>query len=97
MSDGGMIPAEAQGLAIVVLLYTLANALVAGLVVLMHMRHGDPFGCRTPQSTVADVHTYTDVLVYRCPTMCMLHDRQYCCRLRPADTLLHQIRDHPDR
>lgn len=46
MSDEGMIPADAQGLAIVVLLYTLANALVAGLVVLMHMRHGDPFGCR---------------------------------------------------
>ncbi|KAH0149415.1 hypothetical protein KCU90_g11497, partial [Aureobasidium melanogenum] len=44
MSDGGMIPADAQGLAIVVLLYTIANAVAAGLVILMHMRHGDPFG-----------------------------------------------------
>ncbi|KAH0282855.1 hypothetical protein KCU62_g9422, partial [Aureobasidium sp. EXF-3399] len=44
MSDGGMLPADAQGLAIVVLIYTLANAVVAGLVVLMHCRHGDPFG-----------------------------------------------------
>lgn len=46
MSDGGMLPADAQGLAVVVLIYTLANAVVAGLVVLMHCRHGDPFGCK---------------------------------------------------
>ncbi|KAH0271948.1 hypothetical protein KCU91_g7033, partial [Aureobasidium melanogenum] len=44
MSDGGMIPTDAQGLAIVVLLYTIANAVAAGLVILMHMRHGDPLG-----------------------------------------------------
>jgi hypothetical protein len=44
----GMIPADAQGLAIVVLIYTLANAVVAGLVVLMHCRHGDPLGCKGP-------------------------------------------------
>ncbi|KAL2028372.1 hypothetical protein VTO58DRAFT_109402 [Aureobasidium pullulans] len=44
MSVEGMIPADAQGLAIVVLLYTLGNAVAAGLVVLMHFRHGDPFG-----------------------------------------------------
>lgn len=46
MSDGGMIPVDAQGLAIVVLLYTVVNAVAAGLVILMHMRHGDPFGCK---------------------------------------------------
>ncbi|KAI4720938.1 hypothetical protein E4T48_02855 [Aureobasidium sp. EXF-10727] len=44
MSDGGMIPGDAQGLAVVVLLYTFGNAFIAALVVLMHMRHGDPFG-----------------------------------------------------
>ncbi|KAI5270112.1 hypothetical protein E4T47_06461 [Aureobasidium subglaciale] len=44
MLDGGMIPADAQGLAIVVLIYTIVNAVAAGLVVLMHFRHGDPFG-----------------------------------------------------
>ncbi|THW23199.1 hypothetical protein D6D23_05754 [Aureobasidium pullulans] len=44
MSVEGMIPADAQGLAIVVLIYTLGNAVAAGLVVLMHFRHGDPFG-----------------------------------------------------
>ncbi|KAI5251025.1 hypothetical protein E4T42_04645 [Aureobasidium subglaciale] len=44
MLDGGMIPADAQGLAIVVLIYTIFNAVAAGLVVLMHFRHGDPFG-----------------------------------------------------
>lgn len=47
MSDGGMIPTDAQGLAIVVLLYTIANAVAAGLVILMHMRHGDPLGCKS--------------------------------------------------
>ena len=47
MSVEGMIPADAQGLAIVVLIYTLGNAVAAGLVVLMHFRHGDPFGCKS--------------------------------------------------
>lgn len=74
MPDGGMIPADAQGLAIVVLLYTSANALVAGLVVFMHMRHGDPFGCKAGWFIVADIPTITDISNYRCPNVCMLHD-----------------------
>lgn len=74
MSDGGMLPADAQGLAIVVLIYTLANAVVAGLVVLMHCRHGDPFGCKGPCSAVVKDLTYTNVHAYRCPIVCVLHD-----------------------
>jgi len=91
MSDGGMLPADAQGLAIVVLIYTLANAVVAGLVVLMHCRHGDPFGCKGPCFAAANDLTYTDTRTRRCPSVCMLHDCQYCGRFCPADTLLHQL------
>jgi len=91
MSDGGMLPADAQGLAIVVLIYTLANAVVAGLVVLMHCRHGDPFGCKVPCFAVANNLTYTNTCTRRRPFVCMLHDCQYHGRFCPANTLLYQL------
>jgi hypothetical protein len=87
----GMIPADAQGLAIVVLVYTLANAAVAGLVVLMHCRHGDPYGCKNSCSTVANDLTCTNLRVYRRLVVCGLHDHQYNGCIRPANTLLHQL------
>jgi hypothetical protein len=68
MFDRGMIPADAQAVAIVVLLYTVLNAVAAGLVVLMHMRHGEPFGCKESllhnKSNIFSKHTkviFTDV------------------------------------
>jgi hypothetical protein len=85
----GMIPADAQGLAIVVLIYTLANAAVAGLVILMHCRHGDPYGCKSSCSIVAKYLTCTDVYIYRRLVVCGLHGCQHHGRIRPANTLLH--------
>jgi hypothetical protein len=91
MSDGGMIPADAQGLAVVVLLYTLANAVVAGLVVLMHCRHGDPLGCKGPCSVVAKDLTYANAHLHRRPALCLLHDCQHYGLFHSADTFLHQL------
>jgi hypothetical protein len=91
MSYEGMIPADAQGVAIVCLVYTLANAAVAGLVVLMHCRHGDPFGCKSPCSAIANDLTCTNVHVYRRLVVCGLHGCQHHGFLHPANTLLHQL------
>lgn len=46
MVENGQIPAGAQGMAIFVLLYTLVNAVAAGMVILMHIRHDDALGCK---------------------------------------------------
>jgi hypothetical protein len=85
----GMIPADAQGLAIVVLVYTLANAAVAGLVVLMHCRHGDPYGCKNSCPVVTKDITCTNVHIYRRLVVCRLYGCQHHGILHPADTLLH--------
>jgi hypothetical protein len=91
MTYEGMIPADAQGLAIVVLIYTLANAVVAGLVVLMHCRHGDPLGCKGSCSAVANDLTCTNIRIYRRPVMRFFHDCQHYGIVHPANTFLHQF------